>query len=81
MFNEDNLFKFHSADGFTIWRYKAANRQDADAARNQLGYFPHGPKAITPGDVIYITDDDMTTHHWTQLNKTEDKLSVWLFGG
>jgi hypothetical protein len=81
MFNPDRLHVLHTAKpaGFTVFMYEAADRDDASAARNQLGFFPND--AMADGDALYIRGAGTTSHHWVQHNKTEDKLSVWLFGG
>lgn len=78
MFDKDRLSKLAGNEVFTVWHYEAIG--DHSEARNLLGYFPNDCK-VKDGDALYITGGGMTSHHYFQKNKTEDKFAVWLFGG
>jgi hypothetical protein len=79
MFNQEKLRKLKGSGEFTVWHYEADDRQEANQARNGLGFFPldSGPKE---GDAIYITGGATTSHHWFSKNAAENKFVVWLFG-
>lgn len=81
MFDEGNLHKLSSAGGFTLWFYDVgADRPTAEAARNQMGFFPIKGK-VQIGDAVYIQGAGQTTHHWVSRNQYENSMALCLFGG
>lgn len=83
MFNQDNLhalFAPNKSHPFKVLAYDATgNRAEAEAARNQVGFFPNS--AVEPGDVIYVRGNGVTSHHFVTMNEAEGKLALCLMGG
>lgn len=80
MFDKKRLSQNLSNSNFTVWTYEAADREEASAARHQLGYFPLDC-GLRKEDVIYIKGDGQTSHQWVDVNPAENKFTMQLFGG
>jgi len=80
IFDKERLKKLSGNEVFSVWHYEAIGKDDASAARHQLGYFSD-KSGLRNGDAIYITGGEATSHHAVQFNTHEKKFSLLLFGG